>query len=133
MNMIPELTLQDAKRIAASASEYALRRGWPVVIAIVDAGGHTMYLERADGTQRASSVIAQEKARTAILFKRPTKALEEAVSGGRIVLMRLPGAVTVEGGLPLVDASGHYVGAIGVSGVLSSEDGEIAAAGAAVL
>ncbi|WP_241176315.1 GlcG/HbpS family heme-binding protein [Pseudomonas chlororaphis] len=115
MNFIPELTLQDAKRVAAAATAYATERGWTVVVAIVDAGGHTLYLERADGTQRASSVIAEEKARTAILFKRPSKAIQDMVLNGRIMMMQLPGVTPVEGGVPLI-VDGHYVGAIGVSG-----------------
>ena len=126
------LSLDDAKTIAAAARAEAVKNNWNVVIAIVDEGGHLMYLERADGTQKASSVIALEKAKTAILFKRPSLALEEGVSKGRIVMMSLPGAVTVEGGVPLV-VDGHFVGAIGVSGVQSSQDGIVARAGAAAL
>jgi uncharacterized protein GlcG (DUF336 family) len=126
------LSLDDAKKIAAAARTEAEKNNWTVVIAIVDEGGHLMYLERADGTQKASSMIAQEKARTAILFKRPSLALEEGVAKGRVAMMSLPGAVTVEGGVPLV-VDGHFVGAIGVSGVQSSQDGVVARAGAAVL
>ena len=122
------LTLEEAKKIAAGARAEAEKNKWNVVIAILDEGGHLMYLERMDGTQKASSKIAEEKGRTAILYKRPTKALEDAVMGGRMVLMALPGALPVEGGLPLI-REGRYVGAIGVSGVQSHEDGMIAAAG----
>ena len=122
------LTLEEAKKIAAAARAEAEKNKWNVVIAILDDGGHLMYLERMDGTQKASSKIAEEKGRTAILFKRPTKAIEDAVMGGRMVLMALPGALPLEGGLPLVK-DGCYVGAIGVSGVQSHEDGMIAAAG----
>lgn len=124
------LTLDEATRIATAAHAEAARNGWKVVIAILDEGGHLMYLERMDGTQKASSRIAEEKGRTAILFKRPTKALEDAVNGGRVALLSLPGAVAVEGGLPLI-RDGEFIGAIGVSGVQSHQDGIVAAAGVA--
>lgn len=128
----PELELADARRVAAAARAKAQEAGWAVVVAIVDEGGHLMFLERADGTQKGSSVVAVEKARTAVLFKRPSKALEDAIGAGKLHMLDLPGATPIEGGLPLwVD--GHPVGAIGVSGVLSAQDGEVAAAGAAAL
>lgn len=133
MQTLPQLGLEDARRIAAAARTKAVAEGWTVVIAIVDDGGHLILLERADGTQKASVLVAQEKARTAILYKRPTKALEDAVVAGRLVVMQLPGATPIEGGLPLVTADGHYLGAIGVSGVLSAQDGQVAAAGVAAL
>lgn len=133
MQSIPQLTLEDARRVAAAARANAVAEGWNVVIAIVDAGAHLMFLERADGTQLGSVDVAQAKARSAILFKRPTKALEDAVQGGRTVMLSLPGATPIEGGLPLVSVDGHYLGAIGISGVLSSQDGQIAAAGVAAL
>jgi glc operon protein GlcG len=126
------LSLADAKRVAAAASAKAEAEGWTVVIAIHDGGGHLIYLERADGTQLGSVLVAQEKSRTALLFKRPTKALEEGVLGGRVHMMSLPGVTAVEGGLPLI-LDGEIVGSIGVSGVQSSQDGQAAAAGAAAL
>jgi glc operon protein GlcG len=126
------LSIDDAKKMASSARAEAEKNGWSVVIAIVDDGGHTMYLERMDGTQKASSVIAVDKARTAILFKRPSKALEETVASGRVAVMTLSGATTVEGGLPIV-VEGQYVGAIGVSGLQSSQDGIVAKAGLSAL
>ena len=126
------LSLVDAKRVAAAASAKAQAEGWNVVIAIHDGGGHLIYLERADGTQLGSVVVAQEKSRTALLFKRPTKALEEGVLGGRLHLMSLPGVTAVEGGLPLI-LDNEVVGSIGVSGVQSSQDGIVAAAGAEAL
>lgn len=122
------LSLSDAKIIAAAARAEAERNAWPVVIAIVDEGGHLVYLERMDGTQKASCVIAQEKARTAIMFKRPGALLEKAVADGRLGMMTLPGAVAVEGGLPIVYRT-VFVGAIGVSGVQSHQDGLVAKAG----
>jgi len=126
------LSLEDAKRVAAAAKAEAEKNGWAVVIAVVDDGGHLMYLERMDGTQKASSRIAEAKGRTAILFKRPTKAIEDNVLEGRTVMMGLPGAVPLEGGVPLVK-DGQFVGGIGVSGVQSFQDGIVARAGAAAL
>jgi glc operon protein GlcG len=126
------LSLADAKKIAAAASVKAQAEGWTVVIAIHDNGGNLIYLERADGTQLGSVVVAQEKSLTALRFKRPTKVLEDTVLAGRVHMMSLPGITSVEGGLPLV-VDGEVVGSIGVSGVQSSQDGQIAAAGAAVL
>jgi uncharacterized protein GlcG (DUF336 family) len=126
------LSLADAKQIAAAASAKAVAEGWNVVIAIHDNGGNLIYLERADGTQLGSIQVAQEKSRTALRFKRPTKALEDSVLSGRVHMMSLPGITSVEGGLPLV-LDGEVVGSIGVSGVQSSQDGQVAAAGAAVL
>lgn len=122
------LSLADAKLIAAAASAKAVAEGWSVVIAILDNGGHLLYLERADGTQLGSVIVAQEKARTALLFKRPTKAMEDGVLGGKTHMLSLPGATPIEGGLPLVKDN-EIIGSIGVSGVLSSQDGQIAAAG----
>ena len=132
MKAAMQLELADAQRVAAAARAKAVAEGWAVVIAIVDEGGHLMFLERADGTQKGSSVVAQEKARTALLFKRPTKALEDAIGSGKLQMLDLPGATPIEGGLPLVH-EGQVVGAIGVSGVMSSQDGQIAAAGVAAL
>jgi uncharacterized protein GlcG (DUF336 family) len=126
------LTLVAAKEIAAAAEAEAVKNKWNVVIAVVDDGGHLVYLQRMDETQIGSVEVAQEKARTAVRFKRPSKALEDAVAGGRNVVLRLPGALPVEGGLPLT-ADGKIIGAIGVSGVTSQQDGQIAAAGVAAL
>ncbi|PPD46104.1 MAG: hypothetical protein CTY15_01620 [Methylocystis sp.] len=126
------LTLADAKRVAAAAAQEAGRNGWSVVIAIVDDAGLLVYLERLDGAQPASCEIAQSKARAAALFRRPTKALEDTVAGGRIALLSLPHITPVEGGLPLLH-EGQVVGAIGVSGVQSFQDGLVAKAGADAL
>jgi uncharacterized protein GlcG (DUF336 family) len=128
----PTLTLELAKKIAAQAAVEAAKNKWTVVIAIVDDGAHLVYLEKIDGTQIGSIEVAQEKAKTALKFKRPTKAFEDLVAGGRTAMLSLPGVVAVEGGLPLM-VDGTPIGAIGVSGVKSSEDGVIAAAGASVL
>jgi glc operon protein GlcG len=132
MKMKFVLTLADAKRVAAAAAQEAQRNGWSVVIAIVDDAGLPIYLERLDGVQPASCDIAQAKARSAALFKRPTKSLEETVAGGRVALLSLPHITPVEGGLPLIH-EGQVVGAIGVSGVQSFEDGMVAKAGADAL
>jgi uncharacterized protein GlcG (DUF336 family) len=102
-----------------------------MVIAVVDDGGHTIYLEKMDGTQMGSIVIAQEKAAGAVRFKRPTKALEDAVAGGRNAVLALPGAVPVEGGVPIM-IDGVLIGAVGASGGTSQQDGVVAAAGVAV-
>jgi len=126
------LSLDDAKRVAAAARAEAEKNRWAVVIAVVDDGGHLMYLERMDGAQKASSGIAEKKARTAILFKRPTKAIEQTVLEDRISMLGLPGAVPLDGGVPLIK-DGQYVGGIGVSGVQSFQDGIAAQAGAAAL
>lgn len=124
------LTLSVAKQIAAAAEAEAVKNGWTVVITIVDDGANTMYLQKADNTQIGSIEIAQEKARTAVRMKRPSKALEDAVASGRNVILKIPGVLPVEGGIPLI-ADGVVVGAIGVSGVTSQQDGIIAAAGVA--
>ena len=124
------LTLHVAKHIAEAAQAEAKKNNWNMVVCIVDDGGHLIYLERADGTQIGSVVVAQEKAGSAVRFKRPTKALEDAVAGGRVVVMKLAGAIPVEGGVPIV-VGGEMVGAIGVSGGTSPQDGQVAAAGLA--
>ncbi|MGH8750425.1 MAG: GlcG/HbpS family heme-binding protein [Burkholderiales bacterium] len=127
------LTLEMAKRIAAAAEAKAAANQWKVVIAILDDGGHPVYLQRADGTQFGSVNVALGKAYTAISFKRPSKAMEERIAEGRNAFLSLPAPmVLVEGGLPLIK-DGEIIGAIGVSGVQSNQDGEIAAAGAAAL
>ena len=108
------LTLDDAQRISAAARAAALEHGWTMVIAVVADGGHLITLERMDGTQKGSVRVAEQKARTAILFKRPTKLLEDAVLKGRTVMMTLPDVVCLEGGVPLV-RDGRVV-AIAVTG-----------------
>ena len=121
------LTLEVAKQMAAAAEAAASQNKWTVVIAIVDDGGNLIYLERMDETQIGSVQVATEKAQTAVRFKRPSKALEDAVAGGRTAILKLPGALPVEGGLP-VAVDGKIIGAIGVSGMSSQQDGQIAKA-----
>ena len=123
------LTLEGAKKVAAAAEAEARKNNWNVVIAVVDDGGHLVFLQRIDGTQTGSIDVAIQKARTAQAFKRPTKVFEDAIAGGRNALIALPGALPLEGGLPIM-VGGQLVGAIGVSGVKSTEDGQIAKAGA---
>lgn len=124
--------LEDARRIAGAARQAAEAHGLTVVVAVVDDGGHLILLERMDGTQKGSVRVAEMKARTAILFKRPTKAFEDAVLQGRPVMATLPEVICLEGGIPIV-RDGVYLGAIGVSGARSFEDGVIAEAGLAAL
>lgn len=126
------LTLAVAKEIAQAAELKAQSHGWSVVIALVDDGGNLVYLQRMDGTQLASIEIAVSKATSAVYFKRPTKAFEDSLIGGRQAILNLPGAMPVEGGLPLTD-NGDLIGAIGVSGVQADQDGLIAGAGVSVL
>ncbi len=126
------LSLAEAKHIAAAASAKATSEGWTVVISIFDVGGRLIYLERADGTQLGSTEVSQAKGLTALLFKRPSKALEDVVLAGKIHMTTLPGATTIEGGLPIFH-EGELVGSIGVSGVTSAQDGEVAKAGADAL
>ncbi len=126
----PILTLDDAKKIATAAEAEALRNSWRVVIAIVDDGGHLLYLQRNHGTQFGSVEIAIQKARAAVAFQRPTKVTEDAVLGGRLIHLALPGALPAEGGVPIMHEN-QIIGGIGVSGVRSFEDGQIAQAGIA--
>jgi glc operon protein GlcG len=123
------LTLTIAKQIAAAAEAEAIKNKFTMVIAVLDDGGNLIYLERMDETQLASIQIAQGKAHTALAFKRPTKALEDAVAGGRNAILSMPGAVMVEGGLPLATPDGKIIGSIGVSGGTSPQDGIVAKAG----
>lgn len=126
------LTLDAARRTMAGAEAEARRNGWNVVIAIVDDGGHLVLLQRMDGTQIGSVDVALQKARSAAAFRRPTRVFAEAIAGGNMALLTLPGAVAIEGGIPLL-FGGDVVGAIGVSGVTAQQDGVIAQAGATAL
>lgn len=128
------ISLADAKRALAAAQVEATKNKWNVVIAIVDTGGHVVALERLDSTQYGSVEIAIEKARTSAAFRRSTKAFQDMVAAGGegLRILKLPGALPLEGGLPII-VGGKIVGAIGVSGVTSAQDGQIAAAGLAAL
>jgi glc operon protein GlcG len=123
------LTLGAAKKIAAAAEAEAQKRKSTVVIAIVDDGGHLILLQRLDDTQVASVEVGIGKARTAAIFRRPSKEFEDQVKNGRVAALALPGATPLQGGLPLV-YDGKVIGAIGVSGNTPQEDEDIARAGA---
>ena len=125
------LTLEVAKSVAAAAEAEATKRGSTVVIVVVDDGGHVLFLERLNDTQVASVEVGIGKARTAAIFRRPSKDFEDQVRNGRVAALALPGATPLQGGVPLV-LGGQVVGAIGVSGNTPQEDEDIAKAGAAV-
>ena len=126
------LTLEVAKQISAAAEAEAAKNKWTVAIAIVDEGGHLIHLAKIDNTQYGSVDVAIQKAQTSAAFKRPTKVFEEAIVGGRNAIIALKGALPLEGGLPIIH-DGKVIGAIGVSGVKSTEDGQVAKAGADAL
>ncbi|TCO76023.1 uncharacterized protein GlcG (DUF336 family) [Plasticicumulans lactativorans] len=125
------LELSDVKKIAAAAEAEARRHGWAVSIAVCDAGGMPLWLQRMDGAPPMSAIIAPDKARTSALGLRPSKVYEEMVNAGRFAALKLP-VVPLEGGEPIV-VDGVCIGAVGVSGVKSVEDVQIARAGLAAL
>src|SRR5256885_8949319 len=124
------LTLDAAKKIAAAAEAEAKKRGATVVIVVVDDGGHLMLLERLDDTEVASVEVAIGKARTAAIFRRPSKVFEDQVKNGRVAALALPGATPLQGGIPIT-VEGKVIGAIGASGNSPQEGEEIALAGGA--
>jgi uncharacterized protein GlcG (DUF336 family) len=125
------INLEAAKKIAASTIAEARKNNWTMAVAITDIAGDLVYLEKMDGTQTGSIRVAIGKARSAVLFKRPTKVWEDIVAAGGagIRILGLEGAVPIEGGLPLL-MDGKIVGAIGVSGGTAQQDGMAAKAGA---
>jgi len=123
------INLETAKKVAAASVAEAKKNSWNVAIAIVDNHGFLVYYEMADDTQTASANVALEKAKTSAGFRRPSKEFEDGVTGGRNAILGLTGAMPIEGGLPIV-VGGKMIGAIGVSGVTSPQDGQIAKAGA---
>jgi glc operon protein GlcG len=127
----PPLSLDLARLIAAAAEAEAKANGWPMVIAVMDSGANLVVLHKMDQAQTGSVTIAQAKAESAVRFKRPTKVFEEALAAGGINLRLLAthGACPLEGGFPLMLA-GRLVGAIGVSGMQSTQDAQVAASGA---
>jgi glc operon protein GlcG len=125
----PSIGVESARKVAAVAVAEARKNSWTMAVAVVGVDGELIFFERMDNTQSGSTRVAQEKARTAAQFKRPTKALEDAVVGGRTVVVALPGATPIEGGIPLL-VDGKIVGAVGVSGGMSSQDGICAQAAA---
>jgi uncharacterized protein GlcG (DUF336 family) len=128
----PPINLEMSKKIAAAAEAEARKNGFTMVISVLDSGGSLVYLERMDGTQLASIDVAIAKGRSANNFKRPTKAFEDAVIGGRNAVLGLPGALPIEGGV-LIIIDGKIAGAVGVSGGSAPQDGQVAAAGVAAL
>lgn len=132
MQSKPVLTLADVKRIAAAAEAHASANQWGVTIAICDDGGHLLWLQRLDGCAPISAEIAPAKARTAALGRRASKVYEDMINNGRTSFLSAPLAGMLEGAEPLW-SDGVCVGAIGVSGVKSAEDAQIAQAGAAAL
>jgi len=126
------LTLDAAKQVAAAAETEAKRRGSTVVIVVVDDGGHVLLLERLDDTQVASVEVGIGKARTAAIFRRPSKDFEDQVRNGRVAALALPGATPLQGGIPIV-VDGKVLGAVGVSGNTPQEDEDIAKVGAAAI
>ena len=128
----PILTLDDAKRVAAAAAAEALANDWKVSIVVVDDGGHLLYMQRDHDTRFGSVETATAKANMSAALHMPTKVSEDAVMGGRLIHLALPGVIPAEGGLPLL-RDGIVIGAIGISGVRSFQDGQIAAAGANAL
>jgi len=129
----PFLDLDAVRRIAAAAEGEAQRHAWAVTIAIVDDGGHLLWLQRLDGAAPISSHIAPAKARTAALGRRESKVYEEMINQGRVSFLSAPDLHgMLEGGVP-IQVDGQCVGAVGVSGVKSSEDAQVARAGIAAL
>jgi glc operon protein GlcG len=127
------LELADIKAIAAAAEAEALKNHWAVCIAIVDDGGHLLWLQRLDGAAPVSAHIAPAKANTAALGRRESRLYEEMINGGRVSFLSAPDVRgMLEGGVPIV-RDGHCIGAVGVSGVKSSEDAQVARAGIAAL
>jgi uncharacterized protein GlcG (DUF336 family) len=126
------ITLEGAKKMMAAAEAEARRNNWTVCIAVVDESGNLIAFQKIDDTQVGSIDIAIGKARTAARMKRPTKALEDAIAGGRTVMLGVEGLTPLEGGVP-VTVDGKIIGAVGVSGVTSQQDAQIAAAGAAAI
>ena len=126
-NPYGQISLEVARKVADAAIAEGRKNGWNIAAAVVDSAGDLVFFERMDNTQSASMIIAQEKARTAARFKRPSKSLEDALAT-RPAILGIPGATPVEGGIPLV-IDGKIVGAVGVSGAKSSEDAQCSQAG----
>ncbi len=128
------ITLDDAKRAMAAAELEAAKNSWQVAITILDSGGNLVMFHKIDNTQLASITASEGKARTALTFKRPSKALDDAIAAGGagLRLLAIKDITPLEGGLPIV-VDGKIIGAIGVSGALSSQDAQVAKAGADAL
>ena len=122
------VTLEQARRLLAAANMEAARNRWQMAFAVVDPAGELIAFERMDGVQYASIDVAQAKARCAARFRRPTRFWEEAVAAGRNGVLSVEGVIASEGGLPIVDAQGRVIGAIGASGGAAQQDGQVAEA-----
>lgn len=127
MKATQTLTLDDARTIAAAAEAEALSNGWNVTIAICDAGGHLLWLQRMDDAPLMSAQVAPGKAHTCAMTRKPSKVMEDMVNNGRFAALDLP-VMTIEGGEMIV-ADGNLIGAVGVSGVKADQDAQIARAG----
>lgn len=130
----PSISLEHARKVSAAAQQEAQKNGWLMVVAIMDAGGHLVLLERMDGAQFGSVQVAQDKARSAVAFRRPTKAFHDMVAAGGegLRMLVMSGAVPIDGGLP-INVSGAVIGGVGISGGTSAQDGQVAQAGVAAL
>lgn len=126
------INLETAKKVGAAAIAEAKKNNWNVAVAIVDNHGMLIYYEMLDDTQTASAIVAVEKARTSAGYRRPSKEFEDGIAGGRTAILGLPGVTPIDGGLPIV-VGGKMIGAVGVSGVLSSQDAQVARAGTEAL
>ena len=124
------ITLEQARKVSAAAQQEAFSNGWPMVISIMDTGGHLVLLERMDNAQFGSVQVAQDKARSAVAFRRPTKAFHDMVAAGGegVRMLVMSGAVPIDGGLPII-VGGVVIGGIGISGGNSAQDGQVAKAG----
>ena len=132
MKTRPVLTLEDCVKISAAAEAEARRNSWNVCIAILDDGGHLMHFVRMDGATPANAGIALEKGRTAAISRRSSGKWQDIVKSGRTEMIKMPGILPVQGGMPIV-AEGTCIGAVGVSGVQSDQDEQIAQAGIGAL
>lgn len=130
----PAISLEQAKKVLAAAEAEAKKNEWPVAISIVDGSGFLVAFSRIDNTQLGSVEVSLEKAKTSALFRRPTKVFEDtlATGGTSVRVLKLPGALPIEGGVPIL-VDGKVIGAIGVSGVKSTEDAQVATAGVEAL
>lgn len=128
LTTVPILTQANVQTVADAARSHAQANNWNVVIVVMDAAGDLLYLERMDGVQRGSLAIAQQKARTAARFRRPTRVFSEWLAGGNQAVLQIPDVISLEGGVPIV-VDDHVTGAVGISGVTAQQDGQIAQAG----
>ena len=126
------ITLEAAKKMMAGGEAEARKNGWNVAITIADANGDLIMFQKLDDTQNGSIAVSQGKARAAALFKRPSRALEELIAGGKTAFLAVEGIIPLQGGVPVI-AEGKVIGAVGVSGVTSAQDEQVAMAAIAVL